>query len=111
MISPGGGRKAAAQVETYWETEGLNAGTYDMDVTLYYQGQTANKKLKINVVEGKAPEIIKPKETNNIMTYVIIGSIIIIIFVAVYFIITKKGNNNSKEKTTTDDTEIKPPSF
>jgi len=111
MTSLGGGRKATAQVETYWETEGLATGTYDMNITIYYQGLTTSKSVKINIIEGKAPEIQKPKKTNSSIIYIVIIFVVIIILIISYFIVFKKGNRRSNEKNNSDDLEIKPPSL
>jgi hypothetical protein len=116
LVSPGGGRKAAAQVETYWETEGLATGTYDVDITLYYQGLTTTKKAKINIIEGTAPEIERSQGlSSKVIVYSIIIAVVIIILIASYFIFRKgnKGssNNYSSERNNVDDTEIKPPSI
>ncbi len=116
LVSPGGGRKAAAQIETYWETEGLAIGTYDVDITLYYQGLSTTKRIKVNIIEGKAPIIEKPKETNSVMVYAIIILSIIIILVVGYVFMVKKGNNktNNNDHSTeknNETTDIKPPSI
>lgn len=119
MISPGNGRKAAAQIETYWETNGLTTGSYDMDITLYYQGLTTNKIVKVDIIEGKAPEIEKPKSLELNITYILIASIIIVIFVVAYFFIFRKGTDKvqsdnvsrQEEPTNSNDDEIKPPSL
>ncbi|MGV8087424.1 MAG: hypothetical protein ACP5N1_07365 [Candidatus Woesearchaeota archaeon] len=119
MVSPGGGRKAAAQIETYWETDGLATGSYDMDITLYYQGLTTNKIVKVDIIEGKAPEIEKPKSSNSNIKYILIASVIVIIFVVSYFFIFRKGNGNTnknnsikeEEPSNPNDDEIKPPSL
>jgi hypothetical protein len=111
MISPGGGRKAAAQIETYWETGGLAIGTYNLTITLYYKGLTSNKNVNVNIIEGKAPELEKPKNANSKLGYIIAISIAIaiIVFTGVYFLVFKKGNEPKPKSA--DDIDIKPPSI
>jgi len=116
LISPGNGRKGAAELETYWETEGLGVGTYDADVTIYYNGQTITKTVKVNVIEGVAPAIEKPKGMNSAVLISIIVSVVIILFTGLYFLVFRRGGQQgnqrySGEPRKTDDNEIRPPSM
>lgn len=117
LIKPEQGRKAAGQLEAYLETKGLEVGTYNLDVTLYYKGNTDTKKVKVNIIEGEAPKIDKPKTGINSTTVLIIISVILAIFVAVYFLVIRKGKVNSSTSNSPgndksfSDKDIKPPSL
>ena len=117
LTSPGNGRKGAAELETYWETEGLNPGTYDAEITVYYNGQTVTQNVKVDVIEGVAPKIDKPKETNSAVLIGIIVAVVIVLFTGLYFLVfRKKGNDHegqrfSNEPRKTNDNEIRPPSM
>jgi hypothetical protein len=117
MIKPGQGRKAAAQLEAYLETEGLSAGTYNLDVTLYYNGHSDTKKVKVNIIEGQAPNVDKPNSAITSTTILIGISILIVMFVVIYFLVIRKGkknytsNLNDYEKSSFSDKDIKPPSL
>lgn len=116
LTSEGNGRKGAAELETYWETEGLSVGTYNADITVYYSGQTITKTVKVNVIEGTAPEIAKPKEMNSTMLISIIIAIAVILFTGLYFLVFRKNGQESNQRSRseprkTDDNEIRPPSM
>jgi len=116
LISPGSGRKGAAELETYWETEGLNVGTYDAEITVYYNGQTFTKTVKVNVIEGVAPEIEKPKGMSSTVLISIIVAVVLILFIVLYFLVFKKGSREgsqrpSGESRKTNDNDIRPPSI
>jgi len=117
MIKPGQGSKAAAQIETYLETNDLGIGTYDVDVTVFYQGLSKSSKIKLNVINGKAPEIEKPKLITPMTIFIGVG-IIVILFVSGYFLVFRRGggnnnvsntNNTNSTNNTVRDTEIRRP--
>jgi len=118
LIKPGPGRKAAGQIEAYVETTGLKTGSYDVDVTLYYKGLINTKKVKLNIIDGVAPKIEKPKTITPMVIFVGLG-IIIVIFVVIYFFVFKHEDNPNKNisntsitrDNNTNDDMIRPPSI
>jgi hypothetical protein len=113
MIKANQGSKAAAQIEAYMETNDLSVGTYDIDVTVYYKGLSKSNKIKLNVIDGKAPTVEKPKLITPMTIFIFVG-IIIIIFVAGYFLVFKRGSSvsrvdNSSNKINSNMNEVKQP--
>jgi hypothetical protein len=112
LVSAGGGRKGAAELETYWETEGLATGTYDIDINIYYNGQIVTKKARVNVINGIAPIIDKPQESNSTVLIIIISAVVLLIIIALYLTVFRKKDSSSSNSTkTVSDGEIKPPSL
>ena len=112
MIKATQGSKPQAQIEAYLETAGLNTGSYDIDVTLYYKGLSKSNKIKLNVINGKAPLIEKPKIISPMTIFIALG-IIVIIFITLYFLVFKHGGGNassSNKNSATNNTEIRQPS-
>lgn len=107
MISTGGS-KGVAELETYWETENIGTGTYDAEITIYYNGQTSTKKVQVNIINGVAPAIEKKKEINPDLKIGIIAAAVLIVIIIVYLTVFRKKGSNS---TNTSDGEIKPPSL
>jgi len=109
LIKPGQGRKAAAEIEAYLETEGIALGEYNVDVTLYYKGQSSTKTVKLNVIDGKAPELEKAKLITPMTTFIGI-SVLVIIFLGVYFLVFRKRKGPSID-TKKSNEDIRPPTL
>lgn len=116
LVKPSQGRKAAGQVEMYMETNGIDIGSYDVDVTVYYRGLTTTKTIKLNIIDGKAPEIEKPRLITPTTIFIGLG-ILIILFVLVYFLVFRHGggsggntNTNNSVQSNNNDV-IRPPSI
>jgi hypothetical protein len=95
-------------LETYWETDGLDLKTYDLPVEIFYDGKSTSQVLQVDVAEGVAPIIEKPKNqgfsiTLNTTTIVII-SMILLILVNLYFLFIRK-----KSAEPAANQSIKPP--
>jgi hypothetical protein len=125
MIKSTQGSKAQAQIETYMETTDLSPGSYDVDITVYYKGLSRSNKIKLNVIEGKAPIIEKPKLITPMTIFIALG-ILVILFVAMYFLVFKHSdgnnttsshknipdnNNNTEIRQPNNDDGIRPPSL
>jgi hypothetical protein len=117
LVKPSQGSKAAGQIEMYMETAGIAIGTYDVDVTVYYRGLTSTRKIKLNIIDGKAPVIEKPRLITPTTIFIGVG-ILIILFVLIYFLVFRHGGgsggntssgNNSIQSNNTD--VIRPPSL
>jgi hypothetical protein len=115
LIKSGQGQKATAQLEGYWETNGLPLGTYDMDITVYYKGLTTNKSVKVNVIDGIAPIIEKPTGIfgmGSTATAIIIA-VLIIAIITIYFFAIKPRFIEKDEVLSSDytvrDQDIRPP--
>jgi hypothetical protein len=113
MISAGGAQKAVAQLEAYWETDGLNVGTYDLDISVFYKGESNSKRMKIDLIEGTPPIIEKPKSEINSTLIMIVVSVIVILFILLYFFVFRKnsGKNSTDAIRRVEDNDIKPPSL
>jgi hypothetical protein len=56
--------KASGKLETYWETDDLTLGTYDVDIELFYnKGSLGRQSFKVDIVEMPADIVIEqPKQ-------------------------------------------------
>lgn len=104
--------KAQAKLETYWETNDLLVGDYDVQIELYYKDIVDTQHVNVSVTEGQAPVIEKPTNIifsitenklilfNNTISLTLALMILLAMIVTLnigYFFIRKK-NNNTKEK-------------
>jgi len=66
------------KISTFWDNEGLGEGTYDMEISLFYEGKT-------NKVSGKI-EIIMPKEKISYKKYLTTTNILVIVVILLVII-------------------------
>ena len=110
--------RASEKLETYWETTGLDIGSYPVGIDVHYQGITTHVDTNINIVSGKPPQTEKPSqfqilgfESNNVIIMnisiplVIFLMIIlsIIVIVNIYYFVIKRNktitnNHNNSQK-------------
>ena len=75
-------------ISTFWDTQGLGEGTYDLDITLFYEGQTTKITEKI--------EIIVPKEEISIfekyftMANLLIVVVLLLIIINIIILVKKR---------------------
>ena len=75
-------------ISTLWDIQGLGEGTYDLDITLFYEGQTTKITEKI--------EIIVPKEEISIfkkyftMTNLLIVAVLLLIIINIIILVKKR---------------------
>jgi hypothetical protein len=100
--------KATGVLETYWETQGLDFGEYDMDIIIYYGKYTNEQTVKVRIVDGQKPVIEKPEafqiiglDDNKLvlfntplpMTLLLMVLLAIIVMFNVYYFIFRKSKN------------------
>ena len=114
LVKPGNGRKAAGQLQTYIETKGLDIGTYDYNITVYYKDQSFIKTVSVNIIDGVPPKIVKPQAVSNDMIIIILA-ILIVLAIAAYIILFNKHlgattRRKDDNKTVSND-DIRPPTL
>lgn len=87
-------RFAQSTLETYWETNGLALGDYDVDIQVFYNGQSVSKKVTVSVIEGKPPvEEMPAKKEINYMLPLLIVLVACMVFMVYYFVFRKSRNS------------------
>ncbi|MFH0868728.1 MAG: hypothetical protein V1839_00720 [archaeon] len=83
---------AADTLETYWDTNGLELGTYDANVNLYYADKSTSMKKKFSIVEliTEEPEFMVSADT----LMLIVLAIIVVAVAAAYMRKRGKRRNN-----------------
>lgn len=117
LSKPGPGIKASAVLETYIETDGMPLGTNELSIDINYADKVTNQKINVNIVDGKPPEVEKPRIITPMLIFIAL-SVIIILFVAVYFLVFRKGGSGREPSHKQDhgsvqdsNIDIKPPSL
>ncbi len=87
-----------ASLEAYWETKGLDLGTYDIPVEIYYSGKTLSQTIKINVINSPVPIKEEPKPIGNTLIIIIVALAVLAAF-NIYYFILRKNNDEGKNKT------------
>lgn len=83
-------------ISTFWDNKGLGEGTYDMEITLFYEGKTTQL--------GDVIEIIAPKEGIAIfknyltMTNLLIAAVLLLIIINIIILIKKPKASGKKSK-------------
>jgi hypothetical protein len=122
LYKPSQGVKATATVETYLETEGLELGPQNVEITLFYKGKSSTRNVMVNIVDGKPPVTEKPRIITPMVIFIAI-SVIIVLFVALYFLVFRKnggggsgrssstGSSNTQSTQSQPSGDIRPPSL
>jgi len=82
----------------YWDTNNVEAGSYDAEITVYYEGKTTVETGKVSVVEKKEALVERPGLISLSTTTILILIIILLIIIDIIWI-TKKGRNKGKQRT------------
>lgn len=86
-------------ITTYWDTNNIEIGSYDAEITIYYEGKTTIERGKIEVVKKKEALVEKPGAiTISLSTTTILILIIILLIIIDIIWITKKRGNKRKQK-------------
>ncbi len=86
-------------ITTYWDTNNVEAGSYDAKITIYYEDKTTVETGKVNVVEKKEALVEKPGiVTISLNTTTILILIIILLITMDIIWIFKKRINERKQK-------------
>lgn len=90
-------------ITAYWDTNNVEIGFYDAEITIYYEGKTTIETGRINVVEKKEALVEKPGAiTISLSTTTILVLIIILLIITdVIWIAKKRKNEKNKRKKRT----------
>jgi len=86
-------------ITTYWDTNNVEIGFYDAEITVYYEDRTTVETGKVNVIEKKEALVEKPGAiTISLSTTTILVLIIILLIIMDVILITKKRKSEKKQK-------------
>jgi len=86
-------------ITSYWDTNNVKTGTYDVKMTIYYEDKTTVEIGRVKVIEKKGALIEKPEAiTISLSTTTILILIIILLVIIDIIWITKKGRSERKQK-------------
>ncbi len=86
-------------ITTYWDTKNVEIGSYDAEITIYYESKTTVETGKVSVVKKKEVLVEKPGAiTISLSTTTILILIIILLIIIDIIWITKKGRSKRKQK-------------
>jgi len=85
-------------ITAYWDTNNVETGFYDAEITIYYEGKTTVETGRVSVVEKKEALVEKPGVISLSTTTILILIIILLIIIDIIWI-TKKGRSKGKQRT------------
>jgi len=86
-------------ITSYWDTNNIEIGSYDAEITICYDGKTTVETGKISVVKKKEALIEKPGAiTISLSTTTILILIIILLIITDIIWIIKKRGGKGKQK-------------
>jgi len=83
-------------ITAYWDTNNIEIGSYDAEMTIYYESKTTVEIGKVEVVEKKEALVEKPGVISLSTTTILILIIILLIIIDIIWI-TKKGRSERKQ--------------
>ena len=90
------------RISTFWDNQGLGEGTYDVEITLFYEGQTTKLDGKIEIIVPEEDKSFFEKYLNFTSfgkylttTNLLIALVLLLIIINIY-ILSRKRKSSKK---------------
>jgi len=93
-------------ITAYWDTNNVETGFYDTEITVYYEDRTTVERGVVSVIEKKEAFAEMPGVISLSTTTVLVLIIILLIIIDIIWI-TKKGNDKKKQNKIKSQIKIK----
>tara|TARA_Y100000310_G_scaffold241784_1_gene245871 strand:+ start:32405 stop:33556 length:1152 start_codon:yes stop_codon:yes gene_type:complete len=82
------------KISTFWDTQGLGEGTYDVEIILFYEGQRTKLVEKIEIIAPKKEESMLEYLT---MTNLLIVAVLLLIIINIIILVKKPRKSFAKK--------------